>query len=100
MRFMCRASARSSARSHVLFARASLPTRQSARSSGASYRRDNTTHKRRPEEMTTLPIRAPIVPSLAGLARVLSYFNIAIEVFAEAQQQAAAAHKRFPFAEW
>ncbi|HTM74802.1 MAG TPA: hypothetical protein VL198_16375 [Pseudolabrys sp.] len=51
--------------------------------------------------MTTLPIRAPIVPPLAGLARVISYyFNIAIEVFAEAQQQAAEAHKRFPFAEW
>ena len=50
--------------------------------------------------MTTLPIRAPIVPPLAGLARVISYFNIAIEVFAEAQQQAADAHKRFPFAEW
>ena len=50
--------------------------------------------------MTTLPIRAPVVPSLAGLARVLSYFYIAIEVFAEAQQQAAEAHKRFPFAEW
>ena len=48
--------------------------------------------------MTTLPIRAPIVPSLAGLARLLSFFKIAIEVFAEAQ--AAAAHKRFPFAEW
>ena len=41
--------------------------------------------------MTTLPIRAPIVPSLAGLARVISFFNIAIEVFAEAQQQAAEA---------
>ena len=50
--------------------------------------------------MTTLPIRAPIVPSLAGLARLLSYFNIVIEIFAEAQQQAAQAHKRFPFAEW
>ena len=50
--------------------------------------------------MTTLPIRAPIVPPLAGLARVISYFNIAIEVFAEAQQQATAAHKRFPFADW
>ena len=50
--------------------------------------------------MTTLPIRAPIVSPLAGLARVISYFSIAIEVFAEAQQQAAQAHKRFPFAEW
>ena len=50
--------------------------------------------------MTTLPIRAPIVPPLAGLARVILYFNIAIEVFAEAQQQAAEAHKRYPFAAW
>jgi hypothetical protein len=50
--------------------------------------------------MTTLPIRAPIVPSLAGLARVISYLDIAIDVFAESQRQAAAAHKRFPFAEW
>jgi len=50
--------------------------------------------------MTTLPIRAPIVPSLAGLARVSAYFTLAIEVCAEAQQQAAEAHKRFPFAEW
>jgi hypothetical protein len=50
--------------------------------------------------MTTLPIRAPIVPPLSGFARVISYFSIAIEVFAEAQQQASAAHKRYPFAEW
>lgn len=50
--------------------------------------------------MTTLPIRAPIVPPVAGLARVISYLRIAIEVFAEAQQQAAAAHKRYPFADW
>jgi hypothetical protein len=50
--------------------------------------------------MTTLPIRAPIVPPLAGLARVISYLDIAIEVFAEAQQQAEQAHKRFPFAAW
>src|SRR4029079_1197763 len=42
------------------------------------------TQKRRKSEMTTLPIRAPIVQSLAGLARVLSYIDIAIEVFAEA----------------
>jgi hypothetical protein len=50
--------------------------------------------------MTTLPIRAPIVPSLAGLVSVIAYFNTAIEVFAEAQQLAAAAHKRLPFADW
>lgn len=50
--------------------------------------------------MTTLPIRAPVVPPLSGFARVLSYLEIAIEIFAEAQQQAAAAHKRYPFADW
>jgi hypothetical protein len=50
--------------------------------------------------MTTLPIRAPIVLPLAGLARVISYFDIALDVFAEAQQQAAEAHRRFPFAAW
>ena len=50
--------------------------------------------------MTTLPIRAPMVPSLAGLARLIAYLNIAIEVFAEAQKQAAEAHKRYPFAAW
>jgi len=50
--------------------------------------------------MTTLPIRAPIVPSFAGLARLISYLDIAIEAFAEAQKQAAEAHKRYPFAAW
>src|SRR5215510_14025018 len=45
MQFMCRGSARSSARSHVIFATASSPTKQSARSSGDFSRRDNTTHK-------------------------------------------------------
>ena len=50
--------------------------------------------------MTTLPIRAPIVLPLAGFAWVFSYCNILIEAFADAQEQAAQAHKRFPFAEW
>jgi hypothetical protein len=50
--------------------------------------------------MTTLPIRAPIVPSLTGLARLIAYLDLAIEVFAEVQQQAAEAHKRYPFAAW
>ena len=50
--------------------------------------------------MTTLPIRTPIVAPLAGFARLISYLDIAIEVFAEVKQQAAEAHKRFPFAEW
>ena len=50
--------------------------------------------------MTTLPIHAPIVPSLSGLARVIAYFDIAIDVFVETRQQAIAAHKRYPFADW
>ena len=50
--------------------------------------------------MTTLPIRAPIVPSLVGLARLIAYLDIAIEVFAEAQKRARDAHGRYPFAEW
>src|SRR5215467_12368520 len=97
-----RVSAWSSARLPATCRTAGSPTRQSERSSGAFSRPGNArnTQKRRKSEMTTLPIRAPIVPSLAGLARVLSYIDIAIEVFAEAQQQAAAAHKRFPLAAW
>jgi hypothetical protein len=50
--------------------------------------------------MTTLPIRAPIVSPVSGLARVLSFFRTVSESFAEARQLAAEAHKRYPFAEW
>lgn len=50
--------------------------------------------------MSTLPIRAPLVPPLMGFARVISFLTIAIEVFAEAQREAVAAHKRYPFADW
>jgi hypothetical protein len=50
--------------------------------------------------MTTLPIRAPIEAPLAGFARLISYLDIAIEVFAEARRQAVEAHKRYPFAAW
>ena len=49
--------------------------------------------------MTTLPIRAPIDLPFAGFARVIFFCKALIEVFAEAQQQASAAHKRYPFAE-
>ena len=50
--------------------------------------------------MATLPMRAPVLPPLASFARVFSYFNVLIEAFADAQEQAAQVHKRFPFAEW
>jgi hypothetical protein len=50
--------------------------------------------------MTTLPIRAPIVLSPGGLARVFSFVSTLVDVFAEAQRNASAAHKKYPFAEW
>ena len=51
--------------------------------------------------MSTLPLRLPHVPQpFAGLARVASAIATLIDVFAEAQQLAAAAHKRYPFADW
>ena len=50
--------------------------------------------------MTTLPIRAPMVISFTGVARVISFFTTLIDVFAEAQRAASAAHNKYPFAEW
>jgi hypothetical protein len=51
--------------------------------------------------MSTLPLRAPHVPQpFTGFTRVLAALATVIEVFAEAQQQAIAAHKRYPFADW
>ena len=50
--------------------------------------------------MATLPIRAPIVPVLAGFGRIISFIVIFFEVVADAQRQAKAAHERYPFAEW
>ena len=50
--------------------------------------------------MTTLPIRAPMVPSLSGFARVISFITMLVDVFADAQLDASAAHKKYPFAEW
>jgi hypothetical protein len=56
------------------------------------------------EKMSTLPIRAPHLPQsllpIPGFARVVSAVLTAIDVFTEAQRQAAAAHKRYPFADW
>jgi hypothetical protein len=37
---------------------------------------------------------------MAGFGRVVSAVVALLDVFSEAQQQAAAAHKRFPFADW
>jgi len=51
--------------------------------------------------MSTLPLRVPHVPQpFVGFGRVISAVATVIDVFAEAQQLAAAAHKRYPFADW
>ena len=50
--------------------------------------------------MTTLPIRAPMLPSLSGFTRVVSFVTMLVDVFADAQRAAADAHRKYPFAEW
>jgi hypothetical protein len=57
-------------------------------------------------KMSTLPMRAPLLPNpLAGFARIASariasFVDAVFAVFAEAQDQARAAHERYPFSEW
>jgi hypothetical protein len=50
--------------------------------------------------MTTLSVRAPALPPLAGFGRVIFFFVTFFEVLADAQRAAADAHDRYPFAEW
>lgn len=50
--------------------------------------------------MTTLPVRAPTFPPFAGFGRVMVFLTAFFEIIADAQREAAAAHKRYPFAEW
>ena len=50
--------------------------------------------------MTTLPVRAPAFPPYAGLSRVIFFIVTFFEVIADARRDAAAAHKRYPFADW
>jgi hypothetical protein len=51
--------------------------------------------------MSTLPFRIPHVPQpFTGFERVISAITTVIDVFAEAEQQASAAQKRYPFASW
>jgi len=50
--------------------------------------------------MSILQVHAPVVLPLGGFARVISFFKTFAEVFLEAQREAAAAHKRYPFADW
>ena len=51
--------------------------------------------------MSTLSLRAPHVPHVwHGFARVGAAIMTVLDVFAEAQLQASAAHKKYPFADW
>ena len=48
--------------------------------------------------MSTLPLNVPHVPQpITGFGRVIA---TVIDVFTEAQQQAIAAHKCYPFIDW
>jgi len=42
----------------------------------------------------------PVMPPLGGFARVISFFKTFAEVFLDAQRDAAAAHKRYPYTDW
>jgi len=51
--------------------------------------------------MSTLPLHVPHVPQpFTGFGRVISVITTVIDVFVEAEQQASAAQKRYPFASW
>ena len=50
--------------------------------------------------MSTFQVHAPVMPPLGGFARVISFFKTFAEVFLDAQCEAAAAHKRYPYTDW
>jgi len=50
--------------------------------------------------MSTFRVHAPVMPPVGGFARVFSFFKAFAEVFLDAQREAAAAHRRYPFADW
>jgi len=50
--------------------------------------------------MSTFQVRAPEMSPLGGFARVISFFMTFAEAFLDAQREAAAAQKRYPFAAW
>ena len=47
--------------------------------------------------MSTFQVHAPVMPPVGGFARVISFFKTFAEVFLDAQCEAAAADKRYPF---
>ena len=53
--------------------------------------------------MSTLPLQARPMAQVwptASFGRLVSAVLTLLDVFTEAQQQARAAHRRFPFADW
>ncbi len=53
--------------------------------------------------MTALTLRASqvlLASPLAVFGRILSTTAVLLDVFAEAQQQAIEAHRKFPFGDW
>jgi hypothetical protein len=47
--------------------------------------------------MSTMPVQAHAGPSFGGFARVVSFLSTCVEVFLDAQREATAAHRRYPF---
>jgi hypothetical protein len=50
--------------------------------------------------MSTLRIREPAMPPPVGFAHFFSLLKTLLEAFVDAQGEAAAARRRYPFAEW
>ena len=50
--------------------------------------------------MSVFRVHAPVMPPLDGFARVISVFKTFADVYLDAQREAAAAHRRYPFADW
>ena len=53
--------------------------------------------------MSTVSLRARYIPHVSVLraaARVVAVIVVVLDVFAEAQDMASAAQRRYPFAEW
>jgi len=50
--------------------------------------------------MSTLDIQRATSALPAGLTRFVALLNALLEAIVETQRHAAAAHKRYPFAEW
>ena len=50
--------------------------------------------------MSTLQAHTRMIPPIAGFGRFASFLKMLFDVLVDAQRQAAAAQKRYPFAEW